>query len=335
MSLGAPRMDDLEVQMNDLPVAETRVAPSDRIRAHVAIMRLDHCVKQIFVLPGFVAALTLAHVGLSGRVILNIVLGFIATTLIASSNYTLNEMLDAPFDRLHPTKKERPAARGLVHFGAGYIQWLLLMVVGLAIGHVICKGFMLSALMLWVMGCIYNIPPVRSKDVPYLDVLSESINNPLRFLLGWYAVTATVVPPISLLIAYWLLGAYFMALKRFSEYRQIASAEVAGSYRKSFRFYTEQSLLNSVIFYAASSMLFFGSFIMRYRIELILSYPLVALLMALYFALSFKHESAAQNPEKLYREPALMVALALCVAVLIVFSFVSLPWLAHLFPKTT
>ena len=40
---------------------------------------------------------------------------------------------------------------------------------------------------LWVMGCIYNIPPVRSKDLPYLDVLSEAVNNPLRMLAGWAA----------------------------------------------------------------------------------------------------------------------------------------------------
>ena len=53
------------------------------------------------------------------------------------------------------------------------------------------------------MGCFYNIPPARTKDVPYLDVLTESINNPLRMLLGWYAVTSVLVPPVSLLVSYW------------------------------------------------------------------------------------------------------------------------------------
>jgi decaprenyl-phosphate phosphoribosyltransferase len=319
--------------MNDL-TGTGQVRWGERVRAHIAIMRLDHCVKQIFVLPGVVAAVTIAHVPFTRWSLARIVLGLVGTTLIASSNYTLNEMLDAPYDRLHPTKRARPAARGVVHFGAGYVQWIVLMAVGLAIGNFISKGFMLSALALWVMGCVYNIPPVRSKDLPYLDVISESINNPLRFLLGWYAMSAFAVPPVSLLIAYWLLGAYFMALKRFSEYRQIGDAGLAGSYRRSFKTYTEQSLLNSVVFYAASSMLFFGSFVMRYRLELILSFPLIALLMALYFSMSFEHESAAQNPEKLYREPYLMVALGMCVAVLVIFSFVNLPWLAQLFPKS-
>ncbi len=51
--------------------------------------------------------------------------------------------------------------------------------------------------------------------------------------------------------------------------------------------------------------MFFGAFIMRYRFELILSFPFVSLVMAIYFYLAFEHDSAVQNPEKLYREPPL------------------------------
>ena len=265
---------------------------------------------------------------------IHICVGMIAATLISSSNYVINEMLDAPFDRLHPTKKNRPAACGLIHFGWGYAQWILMMVAGLALAATISVGFLLSAAALWVMGCVYNIAPVRSKDLPYIDVLSESINNPLRFCLGWYMATATLLPPLSLLLSYWMLGAYFMALKRFSEYRQIDNFVIAASYRKSFRYYTQESLLNSVAFYAAAAMLFFGAFIMRYRMELILSFPVIAWLMAIYFGLSFRSESAVQNPEKLYREPRLMLVLALCVVVFGVLLFVDLPWLAALFPKS-
>jgi ABC-type dipeptide/oligopeptide/nickel transport system permease subunit len=81
-------------------------------------------------------------------------------------------------------------------------------------------------------------------------------------------------------------------------------------------------------------MLFFGAFIMRYRMEMIFAFPLIALLMAVYFELSFSHDSPVQNPEKLYREPRLMVLLAACSTVLIVTSFVHMPWLAQVFPKS-
>ena len=43
-----------------------------------------------------------------------------------------------------------------------------------------------------------------------------------------------------------------------------------------------------MVFYASTAMLFFGAFIIRYRIELILGFPLVAFTMAIYFKLAFK-----------------------------------------------
>jgi|ERR1017187_3790068 hypothetical protein len=104
----------------------------------------------------------------------------------------------------------------------------------------------------------------EAKDVPYADVLVESVNNPLRMLLGWFMVTSAIQPPLTLLIAYWMIGAYFMSLKRFSEYRQIGDSAIAGAYRKSFASYTEQSLLVSVLSYASMAMLFLGAFIVRF-----------------------------------------------------------------------
>ena len=298
-------------------------------------MRLDHSIKQIFIIPGIVLAMAMTGSGLSEKVLIRILIGLVASTLIACSNYVVNEILDAPFDRLHPIKKNRPAASGLVHLGWGYAQWIVMMLAGMALASYLGRGFLLSAAALWIMGCVYNIQPIRSKDIPYVDVLSESINNPLRFCLGWYSVVTAILPPASLLVSYWMLGCYFMSLKRFSEYRQIADPAAAAAYRSSFRHYSEESLLNSATFYAAACMLFFGAFMMRYRIELILSFPVVAWLMAVYFSLSFRHESAVQNPERLYREPKLMIPLGICVALIVLLLFVNLPWIAAMFPKST
>jgi len=111
--------------------------------------------------------------------------------------------------------------------------------------------------------------------------------------------------------------------------------ESAVLYRRSFLFYTEQSLLVSVLFYAATSMLFFGAFIMRYRMEMIFAFPFIALLMAVYFNLAFAVDSPVQNPEKLYREPRVMTLLGLCCTVLVLTSFVRMPWLAQIFPKSS
>ncbi len=307
-----------------------------RVRAHLAIARLDHSTKNVFVLPGILVAFdaigATMPVSVAAR---RIAIGFLACTLIACSNYVLNEVLDAPYDRHHPAKGSRPAASGKVHIPLAYAQWLIMMAAGLLLGSLISWPFTAVCAGLWVMGCVYNIPPVRAKDVPYLDVLSESINNPLRMLIGWYMITDTVVPPVSLLIAYWMIGAYFMALKRFSEYREIGDPVRAGEYRRSFLHYSEQSLLVSVTFYASAAMLFFGAFIARYHLELVLSFPFVALTMAVYFLLSFEKGSTVQHPEYLYREPRLMVPVVICAIALVVLLFIRIPQLPRFFSQSS
>jgi len=312
----------------------TKVSIKERLRAHIQIARLDHSIKNLFVLPGVVVPLSVSPALFNLRLVGTLAVAFISITLVACSNYVINEVLDAPFDRLHPVKRGRPAARGLVHTGAAYAQWLLMMAAGLALGLTISRRFALTALALWIMGCLYNFPPVRTKDVPYLDVVTESINNPLRMLLGWYAVTSVLVPPVSLLVAYWMLGCYFMALKRFSELTEMKDRAAAGAYRASFKRYTPESLLVSVVFYASTAMLFFGAFIIRYRIELILGFPLVAWTMAIYFKLAFKAESSVQNPEKLYKEPLLMGAFTATVVVMGLLLFIRLPRLESFFTPT-
>lgn len=304
-----------------------------RLGAHASLLRLDHSVKQVFVIPGIVIAASLTGAALDRGLVVRTLLGLAAVMAAASSNYVLNELLDAPFDRLHPTKRLRPAACRSISIPLAYVQWLAVGALGLVLALEVSMPLFLSVLSLWVMGCLYNIPPVRTKDVPYLDVLTESINNPIRLCVGWYIVTATVIPPVSLLVAYWMLGAYFMALKRFSEYRQIGR-DSAVKYRRSFEFYNEQSLLTSVLFYAATAMLFFGAFIMRYRMEMVFAFPFIALLMAVYFQLSFVEDSPVQNPEKLYREPRIMTLLAICCFVLVAMLYINLPWLARVFPKS-
>lgn len=303
-----------------------------RFRAHLAITRLDHSIKNVFIIPGIIVPLSLEPHLIGGALSLltRLVVAFLAATLIASSNYVINEVLDAPFDRVHPSKKRRPAACGLVNVKLAYVQWLLMMATGLALALTVSKYFAITCGVLWFMGCIYNIPPVRTKDVVFIDVLTESINNPLRMLMGWYIVT-TATPPASLLLSYWMIGCYFMALKRFSEYRQIGDRLIAGAYRRSFYGYTERNLLVSITFYAASAMLFFGAFAMRYRFELIFSFPAIAMVMAVYFNLAFEKDGAVQNPEKLYREPSLMIAVSVCLALMLFLLTTPLPFLVHLF----
>ena len=295
---------------------------------------MDHWFKNVFVIPGAVAAIAMDPAHVAPRLVQRLVLGLVSVCLVASSNYVINEVLDAPSDLSHPIKFARPVPAGTVSIPLAYVQWLLLMLTGVGIGCLVSIQLAITVFVLWVMGCIYNIRPLRSKDLPYLDVLSEAVNNPLRMLAGWFIVGSASVAPGSLLLSYWMVGCYFMAMKRFAEYREIGDPIRAAAYRNSFKFYTEDRLLVSIMFYGSAAMLFLGAFVMRYRLELILSFPLIALVMAIYLLLGLKPNSSVQRPEGLYKEPLLMVAVIVCCVAVTVLMLVDIRGLANLVAPT-
>ena len=314
--------------------AEDRARGRFDWRAHVDIARPDYWFKNVFVIPGIIVALGTVTGVDARQLAIRTLVGLAATCLIASSNYTLNEVLDAPFDRHHPVKRNRAVPAGRVRPAAGYAQWLLLLAAGMALALTVSIPFALSLLALWVMAVVYNVPPIRSKDQPYVDVLTEAINNPLRMLAGWFIVTSATMAPASLLLSYWMIGCYFMALKRYAELTGLGDRSRAGAYRRSFAYYTPERLIVAIMFFAAAAMLFFGAFCMRYRLELILSFPLVALVMAMYLRVALKPDSAAQNPERLYRERGLMTAVVATTIVMVILLRVDLPAMHRLVTPT-
>ena len=297
------------------------------MKKYIKIMRIDHWVKQLFILPGVAFAILLV-----GQVTedfpLRLFCGFMATCFIASANYVINEWLDAEFDRFHPIKKHRSVVENDVKKSIVYIMYGVLTAAGL-LAAVLTGSMPLvwSELWLWVMGILYNVKPFRTKDIPVMDVLSESVNNAIRLLIGWFIVTDVFLPPVSIIVGYWFGGAFLMDVKRFSEYRMIHDKNLASSYRKSFGFYDERILLCMACFYAMISSFFTGIFLVKYRVEFVLLMPVLIMLFCYYLYMSFKEDSAAQAPEKLYREKKLMVIVAILCVTFWVLLKVDIPFL--------
>lgn len=299
------------------------------IRHYIYIARPDHWFKNIFMLPGLIMGLYFTNFKLELTSWTTIILGFAATCLIASANYVINEWLDMEFDRFHPVKKNRPSVTANLKPGIVYTEYALIAIAGLAISYYISLLFFLTELWLLVMGFLYNVKPIRTKDKPYLDVLSESVNNPIRFILGWFLAGIAFFPPSSILIAYWMGGAFLMATKRFAEFRFINNQQLAGMYRKSFRYYTEEKLLISTVFYALCSSFFLAVFLIKHRIELLISFPFIALLFTWYLSIGFEKDSIVQAPEKLYSKKAFVayvVFLFILMVALLKFDLPSLNW---------
>ena len=294
---------------------------------YIRIMRIDHWIKQTFIIPGIVMGIVLLDAPVDSSMLFRILIGFACSCAVASSNYVINEWLDAEFDKYHPFKKHRSVVENNMNKYIVFTMYFSLSVIGILPGILISFPFFLMLLWLWIMGILYNVKPFRTKDIAYLDVLTESLNNAIRLLLGWFIVTDSFVPPVSIVLGYWLTGAFLMSTKRFSEYRMIGDKSVAEKYRKSFRYYSQTSLLISSVFYGMLTVLFIGIFLIKYRIELILFMPFFIGLFCYYLAISFKKDSAVQSPEKLYREKGLMIYLGGLLILFIILMKVDIPLL--------
>lgn len=297
------------------------------MKKYIRIMRLDHWIKQLFILPGIVFGIVLSRSVISSELIIRMIRGVIAACFIASSNYVINEWLDAAFDKYHPVKKHRSAVESSMDKRIVYALYLFLAVVGFIIGS-FSKSVLLLLVWLWIMGIIYNVKPLRTKDIAFVDVLTESINNAIRLLIGWFIVVDSYFPPVSIVTGYWLAGAFLMAIKRFAEYRMINDPEIAGLYRKSFKHYSSRSLLASSFFYGMSSTLFIGIFLIKYRVELILFMPFLIGLFCYYFWIAFKEDSAVQKPEKLFTEKGLMIYTLLLCGLFLLLMLIRMPALS-------
>ncbi|MFK7886984.1 MAG: UbiA family prenyltransferase [Gammaproteobacteria bacterium] len=296
---------------------------------YLRIARFDHVTKHIFIVPGLVLGLLLRP-DLARFDVLDIVLGFASAILMASANYVINEWLDRDFDRYHPEKSQRAAVQKFMSGGIVIVMWVGLSVLGLLLAYAVNTLLFNVGILFLISGLAYNVKPLRTKDQVFIDVLTESVNNPLRLAMGWAMVDGGSLPPASMLLGYWFGGAFLMNCKRLAEFRDIVrdyGQEQLAFYRRSFKYYTESLLLVAALMYALLCAFFTAVFLIKYRIEYIVMFPVLSLLFCEYFLLSLKRNSVARKPEHLFKAKRLMAILILTCGLFAFGTLIDLPWL--------
>lgn len=250
-----------EVQLENDPAANCESKPVSKPHLVtffycVAMARPRHYLKNILVLVGVALAGIHQPDAISTSSLIVMGWGIVATCLIASSNYVLNEILDAGSDRFHAAKCNRPMAAGHISRRIAVTEWFVIGSIGMAIAASISWSFFACATWFQLMAVAYNVPPIRLKENPYIDVLSEAVNSPIRLLLGWVLILPQQLPGFWLILAFWMAGAFEMARKRLNEYRFLADPAIAIGYRKSFAHYNDRRLKLSMVIYASAVVAF-------------------------------------------------------------------------------
>lgn len=259
-------------------------------------------------------------------VVLQSLYAFLLTWAISTANYIINEIVDAPYDAHHPTKRNRPLVKGEIKKIPFLLLGVAISVTSLSLAYLhFCPPFFYALLSLLVAGFIYNIKPVRTKDIPFLDSISESANNPIRFLIGWFAFAPPEIwPPLSLLLCWWAFGNFLMIAKRLSEFRLLK--ERAGDYRNSLRRYSEGALMFGM---AASAVIFFLAyfyFSYTFKLETLLIFsPFIFFYFFLFFRKTMREDEVMEEPERLFMHLKFALYTLFLIAIFFLSSFLDKP----------
>ena len=171
------------VDSSDEHPAPPATKPESLVHGLLRLSRPRQWIKNllVFVAPG--AAGVLLH----GTVLWHAAAAFGIFCLAASGTYYLNDALDADADRIHPTKRFRPVAAGVVPVALAVALGIMMLVASVGFGAWLA-GWHLSA----VMGTYVAVQLAYSsglKNEPILDLACVSAGFILRAVAGGVATS--------------------------------------------------------------------------------------------------------------------------------------------------
>ncbi len=279
----------------------------EKIKLYVESLRLTRWPRSLAIIPGFLAFFVLqpkfTHTLINLSSILRLLIAFLLTWFISTANYIVNEITDAPFDAFHPSKKNRPLVKNKIDKKILMTIWFLLVIISLLISFKIFNvQFVICLISLLIAGIVYNVPPIRVKDIPFLDSTIESINNPIRFLIGWYIMTG-IFPTVSILISWWFFGNFLMVGKRVAEKKFLTEEESSG-YRISLKKYSLKMLITFMILNAIIFIVSLSIFTIESKLNSFLySIPFILIYLLMFMKKSIKDIEGAEEPERLLKNP--------------------------------
>jgi decaprenyl-phosphate phosphoribosyltransferase len=211
---------------------------SGSMGALLKTLRPHQRVKNVFVLgPIFFHKDVFLHTAQGPALNLTVTGRAVAATavfcLLAGAVYTINDLVDVEADRIHPIKRNRPIASGLVPERKARALAIFLVLSSLVVSYLLAPALALVAFVYFAENVAYSF---WLKKVAFLDVGLIALGFVLRVLAGGIA---TDVHVSVYMLACTALLALFLG---FGKRRHELSLENAGRQRAALDAYTAGSL---------------------------------------------------------------------------------------------
>jgi len=156
-----------------------------RIRGMVKTLRPNQWVKNFFVLAPIVFAKELT----SPALFVEAATAFGVFCMLSGAVYTMNDIIDAPADRVHPVKRRRPIASGRVPVPLAKAMLAGLVVTSFTSAAFLPLPFFIVAALYFAQNVAYSF---GLKKIPYVDVSCIALGFVLRVLAGGFATHTKV-----------------------------------------------------------------------------------------------------------------------------------------------
>ncbi len=175
----------------------------------------------------------------------------VAFSLVSSSVYVVNDILDREADRHHPKKRKRPIAAGHVSVPVAWVLGALCWIIGCLVAWWVSPITLGIVLIYSLMNLAYS---VSLKHVVIIDAFVISLGFILRVLAGTYGIG---IPPSQWLLLCTIMLTLFLAFtKRRAELLVMAEThKTASEGRRVLSQYTPELLDNLISITAACTII--------------------------------------------------------------------------------
>lgn len=174
------------------------------MREVLKLFRVHQYIKNLFIFMPLLFSFSFSNLDNN----LNSLVAFMLFSIIASSIYIFNDLMDINEDRAHPTKKYRPLASGKVSPKSAKMLILLLSLSSLGISFVFNTELFLVLLVYFILNIAYSL---KLKHIAILDIFIIATGFILRLFAG-SAVTGISLSMWIILMTFLL--AIFLALAK-------------------------------------------------------------------------------------------------------------------------
>lgn len=199
----------------------------------------------------------------------------IAFSILTSSVYFMNDIIDIDKDRVHPFKKKRPIASGEISTVLATFISVGGIIISLSFAYFLSLYFFFVCLTYLILQVVYSL---ILKNTIILDVMSIAASFILRIYAG--AIILNYHISIWFLLCVTSISLFMAVGKRRAEL-SLLQADLAGSHRKTLAKYSPDTLDGYLSMFASSAWISWAFFTFLESPPIVIGHPSIVAVLPL------------------------------------------------------